>query len=252
MGPRLEWSEHLGRLSRTEPVSEQGILTWDLVRDAILHDDPEAALEWLRYIKEGENYVKPDQNRVVFTIQQGLTFIAEHYGEEHVERLLRWWRRKLIVAAKEPTYSLTPLERLQYHAEMERADYSGPDGKSFSVWEEEGRYVMELNPCGSCGRMRRDELSGTGPALGKTSRAHPWSWQKASVPYYCTHNCIWWEIMSIEDIGYPAKIYDWSEDPEKACRVFFYKDPLKIPEEYFTRVGLKKDPSKYKRYAQKR
>ena len=163
-----------------------------------------------------------------------------------MERALRWWRRKLIEAGNEPTYDMSPSERLQYHAEMERADYSGPEGKAFDVWEEPDRYVMELNPCGSCGKLRRAEAAGTGPSLGKTSKAYPWSWGKANVPYYCVHNCLWWEVMSIEDVGYPVKIYEWAEDPGEPCRAFIYKDPLKIPEEYLTRVGKKRDPSKIK------
>ena len=78
------------------------------------------------------------------TIQHELSYIAQKYGEEHVEQALRWWRRKLIKAGNEPTYDMSPLERLQYHAEMERADYSGPEGKAFDVTEEPDRYVMEL------------------------------------------------------------------------------------------------------------
>ena len=248
MPPRLEWSKALGRITRTEHVSEQGILTWDLVRDAILEGRPEEAIQWMEYLQQGENYVKPQESElpVSRTIQHELSYIAQKYGEEHVERALRWWRRKLIEAGNEPTYDMSPLERLQYHAEMERADYSGPEGKAFDVTEEPDRYVMELDPCGSCGKLRRAEAAGTGPSLGKTSKAYPWSWGKANIPYYCAHNCLWWEVMSIEDVGYPVKIYEWAEDPTKACRAFIYKDPLKIPEEYFTRVGKKRDPSKFK------
>ncbi|MBI2165747.1 MAG: hypothetical protein HYU29_05020 [Chloroflexi bacterium] len=249
MPPKLEWSKYLGRKTRTEPVEEQGVLTWDLVREAILQGKTEEALEWLRYIKEGENYVKPSGGEIspARTIWHELSYIVETYGEEHVEKALRWWRRKLIEAGHEPTYDMSPLERLQYHAEMERADYSGPNGRRFDVTEEADRYVMELNPCGSCGRLRRAEAEAKGLKLGKTSKAYPWSWGKANVPYLCAYNCLWWEVMSIEDIGYPVKVYEWSEDPYKPCRVYFYKDPLKVPEQYFTRVGKKRDPSRFKK-----
>ncbi len=244
MAPRLEWSDALGRMTRTEQVSEQGILTWDLVRDAILEGRRDDAIAWLRYIQNGENYVKPTGPGVVARVQSQLAYIARRYGEEHVERLLRWWRRKLVDAGGEPTYRMTPLERLQYHAEMERADYSGVNGR-FEVREEADRYVMMLGPCGNCGKLRRAETAGTSD-LGKTSRPYAWSWGQAGVPYYCTHQCVWWEIMAIEDLGYPVKITEWSPAADVPCRILFYKDPAAIPEKYFARVGLTKDRSRFR------
>ena len=244
--PKLEWSTALGRLTRTEPLSEQGIITWDLVRDAIRQGKSEEAIQWLRYIRDGENYVTPESPGFLYTIEGQLTYIAKHFGEGHLEKVLREWQRKFIDAGADPTYCLSPLERLQYHAELERADYSGPKGKGFEIIEEADRYVMVLDPCGSCGRMRREEAKG-GPPLGKTRKGYPWSWGKANVPYFCVRDCLWWELMAIEDIGYPVKIYEWSEDPQRPCKVFFYKKPELIPDVYFTRLGMKKDTTQFRR-----
>ena len=246
MPPRLEFSKALGRKTRTEPLNEQGILTWDLVRQAILEGKPDEAIEWLKYIKEVENMVEPKRPRIARMVQNQLAYIAQRWGEEHIEKALRWWRRKLIEAGNEPTYRMTPLERLQSHSEMERADFSGADGERFEIKEEPDRYVMVLDPCGTCGQMRRADAKGKGSKLDKTTKAYPWSWGKANVPYYCTHDCIWWEIMAIEDIGYPVRIHEWSEDPMQPCRVLFYKDPRLIPEQYFTRLGFKKDEKRFK------
>lgn len=238
MAPKLEWSEALGRITRTESIAEQGILTWDLVRDAIAGGRPEEAVRWLRYIKDGENHVKPGRaNQSMLYIQALLTYIGGRYGEEHVEAALRWWRRKLLVAGHEPSYDMTPLERVRYHAEMARADYSGLRSEAVDVLEEDDRYVMVLDCCGGCGKMRRAEVEGRGPKLGMTSRSHPWSWGRANVPYYCAHHCLWWEVMSTEDLGYPLRIHGWSDDPRKPCPVYFYKDPGRIPESYFARIG---------------
>ena len=240
MPPKLEWSNALGRVTRTEPLSEQGVLTWDLIRTAILEGKPDEAIEWLRYIKDAENYVKPGGRAMGAIIQGQLAYIAERWGEPHVEGALRYWRRQLIDAGDEPTYRMTPLERLQLHTETERADYAG-GLEGFRVIEEPDRYVLEANPCGSCLPMRRTIEAGP----GRTSRGYPWSWGMAGIPYFLAHHALWWEVMSIEDIGYPVRVHEWSDDPDAPCRIAFYKEPALIPEQFFTRVGAKKDPSRF-------
>jgi hypothetical protein len=113
---------------------------------------------------------------------------------------------------------------------------------------------MGFNPCGSGGRMRRiGEVDKTPPRTGKvfnlgvTKKAYPWSWGKVGVPYYCIHCCVFHEILPIEWRGYPIKITEYSDDPMAPCYWYFYKDPALIPDHYFTRIGKKKDPSKFKK-----
>jgi len=241
MPPKLEWSDTLGRLTRTEPLPEQGTLTWDLVRAAILEGRAEEAIAWLRYIQDGENYVKPGGRAMGTSIQGQLTYVAERWGEPHVEGALRYWRRKLIDAGDEPTYRMSPLERLRFHAETERADYAGgPEG--FRVVEEPDRYVIEASTCGGCLPMRRTAE----PGPGRTSTGYAWSWGMAGVPYFLAHQCLWWEVMAIEDIGYPVRVHEWSDDPAAPCRIAFYKEPGLIPEHYFTRVGMTRDPARFR------
>ena len=102
--------------------------------------------------------------------------------------------------------------------------------------------------------MLRGPLDGSGSRVGspynfgKTSKPYPWSWGKANVPYYCTHCCLWHEVMSTEVRGYPLRITESPlDDYQQPCRSYFYKDPESIPQKYFERIGFKKDPSKFKR-----
>lgn len=237
MPPKLEWSTALGRMARTERVEEQGILTWDLVRTAILEGKPEDAIAWLHYLQESEGAVKPAHRPASTGIQSQLAYIAEKYGEEHIEGTLRYWRRKLIDAGNEPTYSLSPLERVQYHTELERAD-----SVTVTLREESDRYVMSADRCAGCIALRGTSV----PTTGATKRPYSWSWGAAGVPYFTAHQCIWWEIMAIEDIGYPVRIHEWTDDPGQPCRILFYKNPALIPDEYFARVGAKKDPARFR------
>ena len=237
MPPRLGWSEALGRLTRVEPLEEQGIPTWDVLRNAIGSGNKEEALAWLHYIRDGENSIMPEEVTWARGPQAQLTYIAQHFGEEQVERALRFWREKL-KPAWEPTYEMTVEERLHYQAEWERANFSG-GYRGFSVTEEAERYVLTMHPCGSCGKL--EELEADGQSLGKTSLPYPWSWGRVGISYFVCHQCVWWEVMAIEDIGYPVKIHEHPETPGNPCHLYFYKEPAQIPERYFTRVGKVKE-----------
>ncbi len=105
----------------------------------------------------------------------------------------------------------------------------------FTVTEEPDRYVVRYDPCGTGGRLRRTRPVGT------TKKAYPWSWGKTDVPYYCCHCCVHWEMIATELRGYPLRITLIGDQPEDPCVHLFYKKPEFIPEEYFTRIGMKKD-----------
>ena len=88
--------------------------------------------------------------------------------------------------------------------------------------------------------MRRTVEAGT------SKKAYPWTWGKVGIPYYCAHCCLELEILPIELRGYPLAVTEISEKPEDPCIHLLYKSPELIPEKYFTRVGKKKDVSKFK------
>jgi hypothetical protein len=46
---------------------------------------------------------------------------------------------------------------------------------------------------------------------GRTSKAYPWSWSQAGVPYYCLH-CAVNEILMIEWGGWPLRVTEYNPD----------------------------------------
>ncbi len=81
--------------------------------------------------------------------------------------------------------------RVQLTAEIMRAHQSGPkqDG-GIDIIEDDEKYAIRMDPCGSGGRMRRgDPVDGTGSRLdppydfGVTQDAHDRSWRRKGVPY---------------------------------------------------------------------
>jgi hypothetical protein len=151
------------------------------------------------------------------------------FEEEQVEKVVR--NRYTHVVAKWISTTSGVEETLVKCIESHRLHQS-----RFTVKEEDDRYVVTYDPCGTGGRLRRLRN------VGVTKAAYPWSWMKAGVPYYCTHCCIHWEILPIEQRGYPIRISIPGDRPEDPCVHLFYKKPELIPEEYFRRVGAVKKP----------
>jgi len=247
----VEHSEKFGRkMIKSEDLADHGKNSFAKVKELIEAGNKEEALELVDYMQtEG----KVLHDLYCDWTYADLDYVAKKYGEEEVHNMLRHAQTILAKVAYGKIPKLTVEDTIRFFSEAMRAHRCGPkEMGDFVIREEEDRYVMEFDPCGSGGRMRRtgevDETPPrTGPPfnLGKTKKAYPWSWGKKGVPYYCIHCCLWHEIMAIEGKGYPTKITEYSDDPHVPCRWLFYKKPELIPEEYFTRVGKKKDPSKF-------
>jgi len=180
-----------------------------------------------------------------------LTYVAETEGEDAVYKaclatqsgwmMKRTWKAFSRMSVKEQIY---------ISMELMRSHRGGPCQLGETpIVEEEDRYVLIFDPCGSGGRMRRgDPVDGTPPRtrapynFGVTKKAYPWSFGLKEVPYYCIHCCVN-EILCIEWGGYPLWVTEYNSDPDKPCAWVFYKHSELIPEKYFTRVGKSKPPS---------
>jgi len=141
---------------------------------------------------------------------------------------------------------------MHYALEGLRGHLTGPGRTgSIEVIEEEDRWALRFDPCGSGGRALRDDPdTGTGPRmeapwnLGVTTKEHDWSWNKKGICLYCVHCCQLNERMPIRRFGYPTRVVDppvWpaSRNGTK-CTWYIYKDPALVPEEIYRRVGAAK------------
>ena len=160
-------AEPLGRLLRVdEPVEELGISTYDRLRDAVKAGDKETALELVDYV---QHEVKGIHDVYCDWSYAFLTWISENCGEEMLPDVLRYTNEKISLAFFDQLKGLkTVKQRVQWYTEQMRAHRSGPgETGTIKVWEEEDRYVIECDPCGSGGRMRRmGELDRTPPRTG--------------------------------------------------------------------------------------
>jgi hypothetical protein len=235
----------LGRAVRQDDWAGLGVPTPERICEAIDQGRYEEAKRLARYtIDEGKGL----HDLMCDWIWDLLTRIAERHGEEEMYRSLRASQETWMMKRTWKAFlGMTVEERVQVTSEIARAHRCGPrlDGR-IEIIEEDDRYTILMDPCGSGGRMRRgDPVDGTpsrlGPPynFGRTKQAYDWSWDKKDVPYYCVH-CVVNEILPMEWGGHPLWVTGYDEDASKPCRWHFYRSADLIPEEYYNRVGRKK------------
>jgi len=135
----------------------------------------------------------------------------------------------------------TPEELVLMLAEHLRAHFSGAgrDG-SVEIVEEPDRFRLIFAPCGTGGVLRDPSV----PGLTALPEATPETWNRAGqVPAYCAH-CAKNEITSIRKFGFPAWVTEFDPDPRKPCGWTVYKDPKRIPDRFYERLGQSRPAKK--------
>lgn len=129
-------------------------------------------------------------------------------------------------------------------AEHLRGHFSGAGRQgSVRLVEEPDRYRLVLEPCGSGGAIRRS-LRARGESVTTMPQASGLTWGRDDVPSYCAH-CALNELQSVKRLGFPRWVTEFDPDPSRPCGWTLYKDPNAIPEEYFRRLGVERDPSRF-------
>lgn len=140
--------------------------------------------------------------------------------------------------------------------EAMRGHLVGPERTGdFELIETDDRYILRFDPCGSGQRtVRGDWIEGTparmeAPYNWKTTEEkHTWNHSTPGVCLYCAHCIVLMEEMPMDRFGYPVRVIDppvypdTDRDPgvRQKCQWQMFKDPTKVPEEYYTRVGRTK------------
>jgi hypothetical protein len=179
---------------------------------------------------------------LVVWIQEVQAGIAERFGEDAI--------RESVTLAYEhiwkPRYALwarmNPELRLQLSVEGMRGGHlSGPRKRGdVGVSDEGDRYVMSLDPCGSCGVLRRgDPDSGRPPHPSATNQQpHPWTQFRTGMSWYSVHSMIALEHIQMSAGEPPLRPVEDCDLPDRPCRWFIYKDPAKPRRIHYERQGF--------------
>ena len=174
-----------------------------------------------------------------------LTILMEVVGEERMGEVMRKTMEPWLRERYRALGGMAPREIFELTIEGMRGHHGGPDRSGYvKVTEAPDRWIMEFDPCGTGGRMRRGD-----PERSQTPRTDPpfsfsvvqgaydWTWGERGVCLYCSHCAIVNEILPIEQHGTPMRMTEYPRDANDPCRWTVFKDPQRVPEEAFRRVG---------------
>ena len=136
--------------------------------------------------------------------------------------------------------------------EAMRGHLVGPGRRgNFEFEEDEDRYTVRFDPCGSGGHIVRgdQEVRHTPPRMeppynwAVLEEVHDFGWNKKGVCLYCTNCCVVMQMKPIDAFGYPVRVVEPPTYPDRKdvkCTWHIYKDPRKIPDRYYEDVGRTK------------
>lgn len=120
-----------------------------------------------------------------------------------------------------------------------------------AVIEEEDRIGFRFDPCGSGGRVLRDDSDGGARPedpyeFHVTERPHDWAFGKVGVCAYCVHCCLLNMTQPTDRLGHPTRVIEPPTWPEArhggTCTWWVYRDPALIPDDVYRSIGRTPPP----------
>ena len=170
-----------------------------------------------------------------------LTELRTALGEAELERAFRasmqGWRSERYAALGR----LTQREIFELALESTRPLLGGPAGEGdVDVAEDDEKWVLSFDPCGTGGRMRRAGRAGAPFGFADVEGAYDWTWGERGVCLFCAHCSFVNEIVPIEQHGAPMRVTEYPDAPGKPCTWTIYKAPELVPDRAFERVGKRR------------
>ena len=209
-----------------QELEELKVSIYEKLRQAIIGGNKEKALALLEESNRNRSALL-DVNLTWADLL--LTYIADKLGEDAVNETMRIFDQRAVRPFLKNTIgSKNAEDKLRKRTYVMTSFY----GINFdAIQEDDEKFILKFK-CPSGGVVRTKEQ------FGKTREAHPWSWGEKGMAYYCTHCANSFEIMTIEQLGYPAWVV--TPEPGGRCTQHIYKDPESVPEGYYKRVGMEK------------
>ena len=222
------------RFFSEEEVREMGKRTVDRLTEAIDAGDAEQAKKIAnRMYNEFLGMHDLYRNWTTATLSE----VGKRFGDEVLEEIMTagvkaWWLPNLEKMPQDP-------QDLPRKIKMFVAGLRG-HLQPMHIEEDEDKVVIQMRPCGSGGRMVLEGKYEGPDAFHTVEKPQRMTYNRADFPVYCAHEPPM-ELVDIEKNGKPFVVVEPAAVLGKEhCSFIIYKDPDKVPEKYYERLGLKK------------
>jgi hypothetical protein len=220
------------RIFSDKELHEMGRRTLDLVLEAIEAGDKDKAKELAQRMYSEFNHL---HDGYMFWVTGLQSYIYKNYGIEAVEEAERE------AHTTEAKIVFKPPEKTDFRSLVEH-QVSGLRGhlQPITVEEDDEKVSITMLPCGSGERIIQKGGYDPEAGLARVKEPHRITWGMKDFPIYCVH-CPVMEMLDIENTG-NFRVAHFVSEPlcQESCQFVFYKDPARIPEEYYTRIGKTK------------
>ncbi len=222
------------RLFSEAEVAEMEKRTVDRLIEAIEEGDKERAKQIARRMYN-EFLSMHDLYRDWTTAM--LSFIGRRFGDEVLEEAMTegvraWWPTNL---EKLPQGAGALRQRIKMFVAGLRGHL-----QPLHIEEDEEKVVVQMRPCGSGGRLVLEGKYEGPQAFLTLNRPQRLTYGRPNFPVYCAHEPPM-ELLGIEKEGAPFVVVEPAQElGREHCSFIIYKDPSKVPEKYYERLGLKK------------
>jgi hypothetical protein len=106
------------------------------------------------------------------------------------------------------------------------------------ISEDDEKFTITLDPCGSCGRIHREGWYDDSPGHRLVHEPHPMTYGRPDFPVYNTHSAVFHGIAAHQRLGFPHWVTQCPQDPAEPCIQYIYKTRSAVPREYLQSLGL--------------
>ena len=136
--------------------------------------------------------------------------------------MLRFCGGRTLVAGLEADIARDPVNRIRRFVTLLHGHFT-----ELTVTEDDDRFVILQDPCGTCTRQTQDGRYGPPMNLAVVDDAHPVAWGGRPTTIYRSHIPIWHVHMPTEQIGRPWPVNQCPAGLDDGpCTILIYKDPF--------------------------
>lgn len=220
------------RIFTDKELEEMGTRTLDLLHQAIDAGDREKAKSLATRMYKEFNFL---HDGYMFWVTGLLTYIYKNYGIDAVEKA----EREAHTIEGKTVFKAPELPDLRSKVEYMAGGLRG-HLQPIKIEEDDEKISLTMQPCGSGERIIQKGGYKPEAGLATVKEPHNITWGMKDFPIYCVH-CPVMEMLSIEGTGDFMHVHIVSEPiSHGSCQFVFYKDPTKIPEGFYARIGKSK------------